>query len=157
MSKCNSKEEIVKENLENIKGWLAEGKSKSSIAKALKISTDTLYKYLEKYLGSLDDIKKFREPAVQLLEDTMLRSATGYERKVKKYQKCKRVEYNTLTGNKISEVEEMVEYEETVYYPPETAAGIFLLKNWANYMNEPRTIALREKELELKEKLAETW
>ena len=53
---------------------------------------------------------------------------------------------------KLREWEEMVEYEESVYYPPDTTAGIFLLKNWANYMNEPRAMEIRKKELELKEK-----
>ena len=133
MAKCNSKEAIVKENLEKIKEWLAEGKSKNSIAKALSMSSDTLYKYLEKYIGSLDDIKNLRKPAVEKLESTMFRNAIGYERPVKKYAKVKRIEY--IDGKKSLEYEEMVEYEEKNYYPPDNTAGIFLLKNWGKYMN----------------------
>ena len=49
----------------------------------------------------------------------------------------------------------MVEYNEIRYFPPDTTAGIFLLKNWAEYMNEPATIKLREKEVLLKEKQIE--
>lgn len=150
MAKFNSKEKIIKENLDNIKEWLAQGKSKTSIAKALGVSTETLYKYLKECFGSLDEVKKERTPAVEKLEDTMFMTATGYERKVKKYQKLKRIEY--FEGKKISEYEEMVEYEETVYFPPDTTASIFLLKNWGNYTNEPRTIELRKRELELREK-----
>ena len=54
---------------------------------------------------------------------------------------------------------QLVEYEETIYYPPSDTAGIFLLKNWGNYMNEPRAMEYRKKELELKEKQVEaiTW
>lgn len=43
----------------------------------------------------------------------------------------------------------MVEYEEEVYFKPDITAGIFLLKNWANYMNEPRALELRKEEIEL--------
>ena len=84
-------------------------------------------------------------------------SACGYERKVKKYAKVKRVMYDN--GKKAEEWEEMVEYEETIYYPPSDTAGIFLLKNWGNYMNEPRAMEYRKKELELREKQvdATTW
>jgi hypothetical protein len=71
-------------------------------------------------------------------------------RKVKKHVKLKRIEYEN--GKKLSEYEEMVEYEEEVYYPPDTTAGIFLLKNWGNYMNEPRAMEIRKQELELREK-----
>ena len=81
----------------------------------------------------------------------MYTSACGYERKVKKYAKVKRCMYNEY-GKKAEEWEEMVEYEETIYYPPDTTAGIFLLKNWAKYMNEPAAMEIRKKEIELKEK-----
>ena len=57
------------------------------------------------------------------LENTMFMSACGYERKVKKYAKVKRVMYDN--GKKAEEWEEMVEYEETIYYPPSDTAGIF--------------------------------
>jgi hypothetical protein len=49
----------------------------------------------------------------------------------------------------------MVEYEETIYYQPDTTAGIFLLKNWAGYVNEPKMLEIRAKELELKK--ANSW
>ena len=80
----------------------------------------------------------------------MFKSACGYERKVKKYANVKRCTYDN--GKKAEEWEEMVEYEESQYYPPDTTAGIFLLKNWADYMNEPRAMEIRKRELELKEK-----
>ena len=66
---------------------------------------------------------------------------------VKKYEKVKRCTYEN--GKKANEWEEMVEYEEEVYFKPDITAGIFLLKNWANYMNEPRALELRKEEIEL--------
>ena len=151
-----SKKNIVLDNLENIKEWLSQGVSVDSIAKTLGVSRPTIYKYAN--LDNIYTIKESREPAVKELENTMFMSAKGYERKVKKYAKVKRCIYNE-NGKKTEEWEEMVEYEETIYYPPSDTAGIFLLKNWGNYMNEPRAMEFRAKELELKEKQvdANTW
>lgn len=150
-----SKKNIVLDNLENIKEWLSQGVSVDSIAKTLGVSRPTIYKYAN--LDNIYTIKESREPAVKELENTMFMSAKGYERKVKKCAKVRRCIYEN--GKKAEEWEEMVEYEETVYYPPDTTAGIFLLKNWADYMNEPRAMEYRKKELELKEKQVEatTW
>lgn len=152
MAKNNSKKDIVINNADNIKEWLAQGMSIQSIANALHISKSTLYKYMT--VDGLDDIKKERQPAVENLENTMYMSACGFERKVKKCTKVRRCIYNE-NGKKAEEWEEMVEYEETVYYPPDTTAAIFLLKNWAKYMNEPATVDLRKREIELKE--AQAW
>jgi len=157
----NSKKDIVIENMENIKEWIGQGVPMGTIARTIGVSKTTLYKHIsesEQGLNSLDTIKKYREPAVEKLENTMFMTACGYERKVKKYAKLRRIMYNEH-GKKAEEWEEMTEYEETVYYPPDTTAGIFLLKNWGNYMNEPRAMEFRAKELELKEKQvdANTW
>lgn len=160
MALNNSKKEIVLANMDKIKEWISQGVSMATIAKAIGVSKTTLYKHIsdsEQGLYSLDAVKKYREPAVEELENTMFASAKGYERIVKKHAKVKRCTYEN--GKKAEEWEEMVEYEETVYYPPDTTAGIFLLKNWGNYMNEPRAMEYRKKELELKEKQvdAATW
>lgn len=153
----NSKKDIVLQNIEKIKEWIGQGVPMGTIAKNIGVSKTTLYKHVgesEQGLNSLDTIKKYRQPAVDELEATMFMSAKGFERKVKKYAKLKRVLYDEMTGKKSSEYEEMVEYEETQYYPPDTTAGIFLLKNWADYMNEPRAMEIRKREVELKEKQA---
>ena len=156
MAVCNSKKDIVLQHMDKIKEWISQGVPMERIAKTIGVSKTTLYKHmadLDGGLNSLDVIKKCREPAVENLENTMYTSASGYERKVKKYAKLKRVEYEN--GKKLREWEEMVEYEETIYYPPDTTSGIFLLKNWGGYMNEPATTDLRKKELELKKKQVE--
>ncbi len=153
MAVNNSKKDIVLNNMEKIKEWIGQGIPMGVIAKNIGVSKTTLYKHIsesEQGLNSLDTIKKYRQPAVDELEATMFMSAKGYERKVKKYAKVKRCTYEN--GKKANEWEEMMEYEETQYFPPDTTAGIFLLKNWGNYMNEPRAMEYRKKELELKEK-----
>ena len=83
----------------------------------------------------------------------MVKSALGFTRKVKKYEKLKRVEYED--GRKLREYEDMVEYEEEVYFKPDTTAAIFLLKNWADYANEPIAMKLREKEIEIQKQRAD--
>ena len=155
MAVNNSKKDIVINNTEKIKEWIGQGVPMGKIAKNIGVSKTTLYKHIadiDSGLNSLDTIKKYRQPAVDELEATMFKSACGFERKVKKYAKVKRCTYEN--GKKANEWEEMIEYEETQYYPPDTTAGIFLLKNWADYMNEPATQALRKREIELKEKQA---
>lgn len=149
----NSKRDIVLNNIDKIKEWIGQGVPMGTIAKNIGVSKTTLYKHIadtEQGLNSLDTVKKYRQPAVDKLEAVMFDSACGFERTVKKYAKVKRCTYEN--GKKANEWEEMVEYEETQYYPPDTTAGIFLLKNWADYMNEPATQALRKREVELKEK-----
>lgn len=146
-----SKKEIVLQNMENIKQWLSEGNTMLSIAKTLGVSKQTIYKYIK--VDDVDTIKKSREPAVKELENTMFKTAKGYTKIVTKCQKLKFCEYED--GKKVREWEEMCSYEEEVYYPPDTTAGIFLLKNWGSYMNEPKALEIRRKEVELKEKQIE--
>lgn len=146
----NNKKDVVMDNLDKIKAWIANGVTIKQIADNLHISKQTLYKYLHETEEGLDIIKNSRQPAVEDLENTLYTSARGYVRTVTKYVKLKRCEYEE--GRKVREWEELVECEEEVYFPPDTTAGIFLLKNWAGYMNEPKALEIRKKELELKEK-----
>ncbi len=153
MARPNIKE-LIESNLDNIEQWTRDGLTMKQIADNLGISDRTLYRYKSDSDSQLNQsIKNGRAVAVETLENTMFMSANGYTRTVKKYAKVKRIEYEN--GKKSLEYEEMVAYEEEVYYPPDTTAGIFLLKNWGNYMNEPRAMEIRKKEIELKEKQVE--
>lgn len=146
--------QIINDNLDNIEKWTSSGLTIKQIAANLGISDRTLYRHKLSGDSRLSQsIKNGRQVAVETLENSMFNSACGYERKVKKYQKVKRCVYED--GKKAEEWEEMIEYEEVQYYPPDTTAGIFLLKNWGNYMNEPRAMEYRKREVELKEK--QSW
>ena len=90
---------------------------------------------------------------MEILENTMFKSATGFTQSVKKYEKVKRCTYKD--GKKLKEWEEVVELEVEEYYKPDITAGIFLLKNWGNYVNEPRVLEIRQQELELQKKKIE--
>lgn len=151
MAVNNSKEAIVVENLEKIKEWLGNGITMTAIAKNLHISKQTLYNHLKNHLkDGLDEIKNNRAPAVANLENSMYESAIGGKVTLKQYVKCKHIEYEN--GKKAREWEELHEVEVEDYIKPDTTAGIFLLKNWGRYTNEPATIDIRKQELELKKK-----
>ncbi len=156
MSRPNYKE-IIEQNLENVEKWAAEGLSVKQIAGKLGMSVSTFHKYKAQSSDIADTVKKGRKDAIVVLENSLFQSATGYTRTVKKYAKVKRCTY--LDGKKLEEWEEMQEYEEEEYIKPDTGAGIFLLKNWGKYMNEPKLMELRQQEIELKERQIEnnTW
>lgn len=151
MARCG-KRDLIDKNRQNIENWLASGVSINSICKTLGVSKNTFYKYFNS--DDVDAVKNARQPAIQELENTMYTTALGFTKTVKKAMKVKRVEYNK-DGKKQREWEEVVPYDENVFVKPDVVAGIFLLKNWAGYMNEPGALKIREKEVKLKEKKLE--
>lgn len=152
-----SAKKIIKDNMDRIEKWVAAGLSMKEVAKNLGISERTLYKYKAEDKQFMQTVKKARQVCVEILENTMFKSATGFTQTVKKYEKVKRCTYKD--GKKLKEWEEIVELEVEEYFKPDITAGIFLLKNWGNYVNEPRVLEIRQKELELqKQKLeASEW
>lgn len=176
---AKTKREKVMERLAEVEKWSAEGKSVRWIAQQLGVSKTFLYDMMKQdreieeaivenkpepqKVDILDGqpsglsaaIKNGRDQAVEKIESTMFMAATGYTRTEKKYVKLKSAVYDPVTGKKVEEHEELVEVEEEKYYPPDATSGIFLLKNWAKYANEPVTNDLRRREIELKEKQAE--
>lgn len=151
----NSKKDIVLKNIDKIKEWISQGVTMQAIADNLKMSKQTLYVHLRSF--DSDTIKKAREPAIKALENSMYNAALGGVVRTKQYVKLKHIEYEN--GKKAREWEELQEVDVEEYVKPDTTAGIFLLKNWAKYMNEPATIDIRKKELELREKQvdAQVW
>ena len=148
-----SAKKIIKENLNRIEKWVASGLSMKEIAHNLGISERTLYKYKAEDPQFMQTVKKARQVAVEILENTMFKSATGFTQTLKKYEKVKRYTYKD--GKKLKEWEEIIELEVEEYFKPDITAGIFLLKNWGNYVNEPRVLEIRREELELQKKKLE--
>ena len=150
------KRELILNNLDRIENWKANGKSIRWICGQLGVSKSLFYNVCKDESNGLKDtVKKGKDIAVSKIEDSMFNAAIGYTRLVKKYYKVKHIEYDPVTGKKILETEDIVEREEEVFYPPDNTAGIFLLKNWGGYMNEPATLKLRKEEVELRKKQVE--
>ena len=145
----------IEENLEKIEEWTAQGLTMKQIAHNLNISVSTLYKYKRESVKFSDTVKKGREKSVKILENAMFQAATGYNYVNTVPVKTKHIEYNPETGKKLREWEEVVEVETVEHVPANATAGIFLLKNWAKYSNEPATVEIREQELKLREKQVE--
>ena len=146
----------IKARFDDIEKWMKKGATERSIAGNLGIAYSTFSKYKLEKSELTELLKKSREPAVEDIENAMFSAAIGGIQKIKKCAKCKRIEYEN--GRRVREEEIMVPYEEEMYIPPNTTAGIYLLKHWGKdkgYTNDPLTLELKTKELELKEKIAE--
>lgn len=143
-------------NLDKIEELSKRGATKESIANAFGISRTTLYKWENEEPYIKLALELGRDQSVNDLENAMFESAIGGKQTLKKYAKCKHVEYKD--GKRISEKEVMVPYEEEVYFPPNTTAGIYLLKHWGKergYTNDPLSLDIKKQELELKKEIAE--
>ena len=146
----------IKPSFLEIAEWVRKGATEADIMKRLGVSHTTFNKYKNEKPELLEIIKKNRMDAVDKIENAMFTSATGELRKIKKYAKCRHVEYED--GKRSREYETMEAYEEEVYIPPNTTAGIYLLKHWAKdrgYTNDPLTLELKKQELELRKEIAE--
>lgn len=120
---------LVQPRLEQIMTWAENGVIDEKIAERLKIAYSTFKEYLKKYPELSAALKKGKEKANDTVEKALYQKATGFYAPVIKSYKVRRVEYNPETGKKIKEYEELVQAEEQEYFPPDTGAICFWLKN----------------------------
>lgn len=152
----NVYDEKIKARFDDIARWARNGATERSIAKNLGIAYSTFNKYKAEKEELTELLKKNRFIAVDDIENAMYDAAIGGTQTIKKYTKCKRVEYEN--GKRVLEEEVMVPYQEEVYLPPNTTAGIYLLKHWGKdrgYTNDPLSLDLKKEELKLKKEVAE--
>ena len=150
----NAYESKIRSRFADIEVWVKKGFTQRSIANKLGIAYSTFNKYKVEKTEFAELLKKGREYTVDDVENAMYLSALGGKQTVKKGRKVKNVIYSE-TGKRLQETETVELYEEEVYIPPNTTAGIFLLKCWGKdrgYTNDPALLELKKKELELKEK-----
>lgn len=145
---------VILPHIEEIKEWLRQGKTDKECANLLGITPRTFSKHKNSISSFSSIIEKEREPKVEEIENSMFKSATGFTKKVQKAMKVKTVEYEN--GKRLRETEKIEYYDEEIFIPPNVTAGIFLLKNWGDYVNDPQTLELKRRELELKEKIADS-
>ena len=152
----NVYDEKIKPRFDEIKIWLKKGATERSIANNLGVGYSTFNKYKIEKTEFAELLKTNRETCVDDIENSLYEAAIGGKQKVKKYMKCKHVEYEH--GKRVSEREVMVPYEEEVYFPPNTTAAIYLLKHWGKnrgYTNDPLSLDIKKQELDLKKEVAE--
>ncbi len=147
----------IKPHLESIKKWIADGATEQSIAKTLGVSHTTFNKYKNEKVELMEAVKRNRMPCVDNIENSMYKAALGGKETLKKVMKVKHIEYQE-NGKRLREYETLEPYEEEVYFPPNTTAGIYLLKHWGKekgYTNDPATLELKRQEFEHKKEIDE--
>jgi len=101
------------------------GESLRSIAARFGISAPTVARYLAiPVQGSADTIDASPDA---LVEEALFKACVGYSADVVKNYKVKKVEYDSQTGKKISEHEEIVQARDSVHIPPSIMAQRFYL------------------------------
>lgn len=146
----------IKPRFDEIKEWCKKGATERSIAKKLGVAYSTFNKYKVEKTELTELLKNNRAQAVDDIENAMFESAVGGMKTVKKVMKVKHIDYEN--GQRVREYETLEPYEEEVYFPPNTTAGIYLLKHWGKdrgYTNDPLTLDVKKQELKLKEKIAD--
>lgn len=137
-----SKTDIILKNLDTIKSLKANGATDLQIAEQLNICPATWYKYLK-------EIPELQE----IMEDSKIQVADKLEGELFK-KSLKHILTTTRTITKNGEtITEVTEKE----IDGDTASLIFLLKNYApdKWSNDWLQVRLKQKELELKERIAE--
>lgn len=110
---------ITEEGLNLLAGWARDGLIDEEIAKKIGIARQTLVKWKSLYKAIGDTLKNGKEIVDNQVEQALLKRALGMKVTVRKALRLKDGEWH-----------ERVEYvDEEQYYPPDTTAQIFWLKN----------------------------
>lgn len=128
MAKSKVEKWLTPEGLTLLNGWARDGLTDEQIAKNMQISTSTYYDYKNKHDEISEALKKGKEIVDYEVESSLLKKCFGYNAKIKKNMKVKRIEYND-DGYKSNEYEEIIEVYDEVHVPADTTAQIFWLKN----------------------------
>ena len=126
-AKGKYQEWLEPEKLILIEGWARDGLTDEQIAHNMGIAPSTLYEWKKQYSEISEALKKGKEIVDRLVENALLKKATGEIRTIRKSIKVKEVLYEN--GKRISEKEHIEYADEEIYIPPDTTAQIFWLKN----------------------------
>lgn len=123
-----------KNGLAKIKEFAAKGMNKVDIASCMGIAYQTLLNWQGSYPILYETMEKGYEEYTQKtladVESALEMNALGHQGKQIKHIKIKHVEYAD-NGKKLSENEEIVPVEDTVYIPPNVMAQMYYLQNKA--------------------------
>lgn len=153
MARPNAYEQRILPNFEKIEDLLKKGYTERQVAEAIGVSYSTWRLHKEEQPAFSALVLKSRETPVDNLINSMYQSGMGFTKTITRYQKCRDVEYDPITGKKLHEKDVLVPYEEEIYIPPNFQAAKYLIQNWGKdlgYCSEPALVALRERELEHK-------
>ena len=129
MAKGKYEQWLTEEGLIKLEGWAKDGLIDEDIAKNMGINVRTLYTWQEKYDQIKQALKVGKEVADRVVENALYKSAQGYKVTLKKAFKVHKIEYDTKTGRRKREYDEIVQADEEEYVPAQVTAQIFWLKN----------------------------
>ena len=151
---------------QQIEEWLANGATERQIAEKLGVGYSTFNGYKANYVEFAELLKKGRRNLVTDLRGALIKKAMGFhytERKVvREHVDMPEDMRNFLLANGFTQ--EQIEQAELVrtevadkYATPDVAALNLALKNYDkdDWANDPQTLELKKKELELKERQIE--
>lgn len=129
MAKSKVEYWLTLDGLTLLSGWARDGLTDEQIASKCSVSRSTLSEWKKKYSDISDTLKKNKEIVDYEVENALLKKCFGYNQKVLKNIKIKRIDYDCETGRKLSETEEIKEVYDEVHVPADTLAELAWLKN----------------------------
>lgn len=127
MAKSTIKEWEEPDKLLMLEAWARDGLTDEQIAGNMGINVRSLYNWKKKSIPIFQSLKISKELADIEVENALRKKALGFREKEQTIATRKTVEYEN--GKRIREVTEPVVTEVEKYYPPDTTAQIFWLKN----------------------------
>lgn len=110
-----------------LEAWARDGITDEQIAGNMGINIRTLYNWKKKSVRIFQSLKTNKELADIEVENALRKKALGFRETEQTVSVRKTVEYEN--GKRVREVTEPIVVESERYYPPDTAAQIFWLKN----------------------------
>lgn len=147
----------VKPRFKEIKKWLEIGATDKEIAENLGINKATICEYKKKYPEFNELIKEGRKAPVQAIKAALFKRATGFTYSEKKTV-FKQIMVDGADDEEIPATLVQTEIYEK-YSQPDPASCLILLKHWDKeneWSQDPATLKLKKKELELKKKHLES-
>lgn len=136
--------------IDKVREIAENGSTDREICKALDISSSTFYMWKERHSEFKKAVESGRKICINEIENALYKRAVGFKESCQKGMKIRSVKYSN--GKKELEADDVKQYTEETYYPPDPASAIFLLKNWARdkkYANDPQLIELRKQAMNL--------
>lgn len=127
MAKSTMAEWTEPDKLLLLEAWARDGLTDEQIAGNMGINVRTLYLWKKKNVQIFQSLKVGKEVADIEVENALRKKALGFRETEQTVSTRRTVEYEN--GKRIREVTEPVVTEVEKYYPPDTTAQIFWLKN----------------------------
>lgn len=110
-----------------LEAWARDGLTDEEIASRMGINVRSLYNWKNKDVRIFQALKRGKEVSDIEVENALRKKALGFRESEQVVSTRKTVEYEN--GRRVREVSEPVITEVEKYYPPDTTAQIFWLKN----------------------------